>query len=63
MDYRSLDINEFNGLNQSVVADEAAVSAGISDYEQFIRRGKAERAEMTLEGLRSIRKAITSIFA
>lgn len=63
MDYRSLNINEFNSLNQSVVADEAAVAAGISDYEQFIRRGKAERARITLEGIRSIRKAIGGMFA
>lgn len=63
MDYRSLNINEFNNLNQSVVSDQAAVDAGMVNYEQLIRLGKAERAQMTLRTIRNIRRAVTNIFA
>lgn len=62
MDYRSLNINDFNTMHQSVVADEAIVAASIANYEHFIRLGKAERGQMTLDGLRQIKQRIVSIF-
>jgi hypothetical protein len=63
MDYRSLNINDFNTMHQSVVADEAIVEAGVANYEHFIRLGKAERGQMTLDGLRKVRQAVVSIFS
>jgi hypothetical protein len=63
MDYRSLNINDFNAMNQSVVLNPVAFDAGIADYEHYIRQGKIERAQMTLNGLRYIRKAVANLFA
>lgn len=63
MEYRALDINEINDLNQSVIADQAVVQDGILNYERYIRAGKAERARVTLSALRHLKGSIAQIFA
>ncbi|WP_417517025.1 hypothetical protein [Minwuia sp.] len=63
MDYRSIEINEINALNQTVIEDQAQVDAAMANMDYYIRRGKSERARVTLNGLRAIRNSIRGLFA
>ncbi|WP_416899726.1 MAG: RSP_7527 family protein [Minwuia sp.] len=63
MEYRSYDINKINDLNRTVIEDQVQLDVAMANVDYYIRRGKAERAQTTLAGLRSVRRAISGLFA
>ena len=62
MEYRSYDASEFNGLNQTVVEDQDQLDVAMANIDHYIRRGKAERAQATLAGLRGVKNSIMGLF-
>lgn len=63
MEYRSIDINQINDLNRSPEENAAIVDDAMRNIETYLQRGRAERARVTLAGLRRFRQSVGRIFS
>lgn len=63
MQYQQINLNDFNGLMRSDLAETEVPSFSMIDMDDVERRAHAARAAVTLQGIVSIRKAVLRLFA
>lgn len=62
MDYRAIDLSQINDMNRSEQDSAAMVDDAMRNIDLYLARGRAERARVTLSGLRRVRQSIGRIF-
>ncbi len=63
MDYRALNINDFNALNQSEVEQTANLDIVIANMDAYVQLGRVERSKAFHSALKSVVQSISNIFA
>jgi len=63
MDYRALNINDFNSLNLTPAQEEAAVESMAVNMEAYLQRGRTARAMAVREMMSQFGQSVRGVFS